>query len=119
MEFCIDKGGERLASPEIRDSLYPWTDGIMQSITSFKTAKVKVKADAPSIKEKGLKSMVSEPMDEHVSFENFFPQLIAATKEALSKVPSLVCRDDLDLVWFLESANFKRNWSVAGSNPLT
>ncbi|CAK9082140.1 unnamed protein product [Durusdinium trenchii] len=86
IEFCLDKDGERLASPEHRDGMYPWTDAIVANIMSFKNAKVKVRPDAPSIKEKGLKSLVSEPMDEHVSYESFFAQLVTSSREALSSV---------------------------------
>ena len=32
--------------------------------------------------------MVSEPMDEHVSYENFFPQMVKFTKDFLGKVPN-------------------------------
>ena len=31
--------------------------------------------------------MVSEPMDEHVSYENFFPQMVKFTKDFLGQVP--------------------------------
>ncbi|CAK9081053.1 unnamed protein product [Durusdinium trenchii] len=93
IEFCLDKDGERLASPEHRDGMYPWTDAIVANIMSFKNAKVKVRPDAPSIKEKGLKSLVSEPMDEHVSYESFFAQLVTSSREALSSVPGNVMEE--------------------------
>lgn len=89
IEFCVDQEGKRWADPETRDGLYSWTDNILGGLHAFKTAKVKVIPDQPSIKEKGLKSMVSEPMDEHVSYENFFPQMVKFTKDFLGKVPNM------------------------------
>mmetsp|Transcript_6528 Transcript_6528/g.7399 ORF Transcript_6528/g.7399 Transcript_6528/m.7399 type:complete len:327 (+) Transcript_6528:49-1029(+) len=90
MEYCIDDHeGNRLAGPEVRDGMYGWSDRVVENIHSFKNAKVKVTPDAASIKEKGLKSMVSEPMDEHVSYENFFPQLVNFTRNFLSQIPNI------------------------------
>jgi len=90
IEFCIDdKDGNRLANPETRDGLYSWSDNIVNNIHSFKTAKVKMTPDSTSIAEKGLKSMVSEPMDEHVSYENFFPQMVKFTRDFLAQVPGI------------------------------
>ena len=84
IEFCLDRKGQRRADPKFRDGLYAWSDAIIGSVQAQKRAKVKVQPDAPSIQEKGLKSMVSEPMDEHVSYDNFFPQLVKAVKTLIS-----------------------------------
>ncbi|CAJ1379276.1 unnamed protein product [Effrenium voratum] len=89
IEFCLDRKGQRRADPKFRDGLYAWSDAIIGSVQAQKRAKVKVQPDAPSIQEKGLKSMVSEPMDEHVSYDNFFPQLVKAVKTLISGVPKI------------------------------
>ena len=45
--------------PFAADPRYSWTDSILGTLHAFKTAKVKVIPDQPSIQEKGLKSDLS------------------------------------------------------------
>lgn len=87
LEFLLDKDGQRLAIAPVRDALYVWSDAIINGIHSTKTAKAQVTADAPSIKDKDAKSNVSDPLEAHVSYDNFFLYLVAVMKEDFSKVP--------------------------------
>lgn len=41
LEFICEKDGKRMADPQAAEALYFWSDAVLTSITSFKTAKVR------------------------------------------------------------------------------
>jgi len=94
MELHVDDArGNRLAMEVVRDALYNWTDQIVDGVQQAKTAKVKVLPAAASLKDEGLKSNVSEPMDAHISYDKFFSSFVDIIKENLEKNPSNTITD--------------------------
>ncbi|CAE7352654.1 scoF [Symbiodinium pilosum] len=81
-----DKDGKRLSDEGFRDVMYTWTDGIVSGVQTYKTAKVKVKANAPSLVEEGKESMVSEPMDAHVKYDKFWDKHLQYCKDFVKNV---------------------------------
>lgn len=84
--YSILPDGTRLSGTELQQGLWPIFDAIVGSIQLEARAKVKMTPNAPSIKEKGKVSAVSEPMDEHVYYDAFFDSFLAVMKEDMQSV---------------------------------
>jgi len=102
MEFLTDVKGENQASAGMRDALYNWTDPMVRGVQDVKMAKVRISADAPSIKERGSTSHVSEPMDSHVDYDAFFGSLIKLIREGMAAAPGSSLTDTSETEFFGE-----------------
>ena len=83
-----DKDGKRVADGPMKDSMYVWSDNIVGGAQNFKNAKVKVTGDAPSMSEPGTKSMVTSPMDEHVTYDRFWDAHLKFCQSFVKNVPA-------------------------------
>ena len=85
-----DKDGKRMSDAPVRDALYQWSDMIVGGVQAFKNSKVKVTGDADSSTDPGKKSMLTGPMDDHVTYDKFWAQHLKYCKDFVRNAFALV-----------------------------
>ncbi|CAE7595409.1 scoF [Symbiodinium natans] len=88
-----DKDGKRMSDAPVRDALYQWSDMIVGGVQAFKNSKVKVTGDADSSTDPGKKSMLTGPMDDHVTYDKFWAQHLKYCKDFVRNLPGAQCED--------------------------
>jgi len=82
IEFYIDvlegpEAGKRLANDMAKGSMMAYLYG---ALSNMQARKVKCRPDQDSIRDKGQKSVVSEPMDDHTDYDTFFTNWVDGMK---------------------------------------
>jgi len=89
-----DQEGKRQADDTMKNGLYTWSDAIVGGVITFKTAKVKVTGNAPSIVDGGkTESMITSPMDDLIGYDKFWDQHLKYCKDFVRNMPGAQCED--------------------------
>lgn len=89
-----DQEGKRQADDAMKNSLYSWSDAIVGGVITFKTSKVQVTGNAPSIVDGGKsQSMITSPMDDLVGYDKFWDQHLKYCKDFVRNMPGAQCED--------------------------
>ncbi|CAE7763304.1 scoF [Symbiodinium sp. CCMP2592] len=89
-----DQEGKRQADDAMKNGLYTWSDAIIGGVITFKTAKVKVTGNAPSIVDGGKsESMITSPMDDLVGYDKFWDKHLQYCKDFVKNMPGAQCED--------------------------
>uniref|UniRef100_A0A7S2VRI5 Uncharacterized protein n=1 Tax=Zooxanthella nutricula TaxID=1333877 RepID=A0A7S2VRI5_9DINO len=91
LEIVIqDADGTNPSGEAVANALYGLTDRIVGMVQQLAKAKVKASVET---KGSGEKSVMVEPMDEHVDFDGFFNKFITIQREKFEKIPGVVIDD--------------------------
>ncbi|CAE7639105.1 scoF [Symbiodinium sp. CCMP2456] len=89
-----DQEGKRQADDAMKNALYTWSDAIVGGVITFKTSKVQVTGNAPSIVDGGkTQSMITSPMDDLVGYDKFWDQHLKYCKDFVRNMPGAQCED--------------------------
>jgi len=87
LEIVIqDADGTNPSGEAVANALYGLTDRIVGMVQQLAKAKVKASVET---KGSGEKSVMVEPMDEHVDFDGFFNKFITIQREKFEKIPDV------------------------------